>query len=158
MGSPPHTRGKGTESRRAHGVAGITPAYAGKSIRTCYINAPCKDHPRIRGEKIFPFCGSFVNRGSPPHTRGKAFASPRANRRLRITPAYAGKSQPPSCPCSGSWDHPRIRGEKHPDSVVLTGRKGSPPHTRGKENAAPFPSMVVGITPAYAGKRARTLI
>ena len=65
-------------------VMGITPAYAGKRIST--------------------FASAVVVSGSPPPMRGKAGKlirrqsgkgrkSRRCNRRGRITPAYAGKSQ-----------------------------------------------------------------
>ena len=51
---------------------------------------------------------------------------------LRITPAYAGKSNPQGLLWTRSWDHPRLRGEKvtHTISEILAAR----------------------ITPAYAGK------
>ena len=51
-GSPPHTRGKETEDATTKGIAGITPAYAGKSVAHSSYYAFTKDHPRIRGEKI----------------------------------------------------------------------------------------------------------
>ena len=52
--------------------SGITPAYAGKSARGCRSLRSLRDHPRLCGEK-------FVG-----HQK--------ADRRFRITPAYAGKS------------------------------------------------------------------
>ena len=64
-------RGKDTPAGAASPPAGITPAYAGKSI---YDGKQCKlgrDHPRLCGEKYFR-CTLFEYM-------------------LRITPAYAGK-------------------------------------------------------------------
>ena len=51
----------------------------------------------------------------------------------RITPAYAGKSDPP-------------------ERVILE-KSGSPPPMRGKGRAWEIVKTMVGITPAYAGKR-----
>ena len=51
-----------------------------------------RDHPRMRGEKLFLVGVKEAEPGSPPHARGKAI--PDAGKRLhyRITPACAGKS------------------------------------------------------------------
>ncbi|KXB34804.1 hypothetical protein HMPREF3187_01268 [Aerococcus christensenii] len=51
-----------------------------------------KDHPRIRGKKIFSFNRRSEDVGSPPHTREKAIK--------KLNPAL------------GLGDHPRIRGKK----------------------------------------------
>ncbi len=52
-------------------------------------------------------------------------------------------------------DHPRICGEKilsgHPPSE----HTGSPPHMRGKVPKNLTLGLVIGITPAYAGKSAQ---
>ena len=125
-GSPPHTRGKVQLSLPAHALVGITPAYAGKRA---FILAPCaaawdhprirklralslRDHPRIRGEKIFDGDSNFKALGSPPHTRGKDGFAACFKGRLGITPAYAGKSRFLGAYDSAVIDHPRIRGEK----------------------------------------------
>ena len=93
-GSPPHMRGKGKACRAHAAVRRITPAYAGKS--TDWLKTRCghRDHPRICGEKLLRPMSKGWLRGSPPHMRGKEnhFAvNPQVD---RITPAYAGKSQP----------------------------------------------------------------
>ena len=51
LGSPPHTRGKGTEPKRRGEGVGITPAHAGKSLESDKARERGKDHPRTRGEK-----------------------------------------------------------------------------------------------------------
>ena len=72
----------------------------------------------------------------------------------RITPAHAGKS----CGCGripqGRADHPRACGEKTPVRFYENGVPGSPPRMRGKGVKARYERVAVGITPAYAGKRA----
>ena len=50
-------------------------------------------------------------------------------------------------------DHPRLRGEKCGILVILLYGEGSPPLTRGKVLALLLALHLVGITPAYAGKR-----
>ena len=51
------------------------------------------------------------------------------------------------------WDHPRICGEKCNAAPHGQLQLGSPPHMRGKEPLCCLPTVLHGITPAYAGKR-----
>ena len=72
MGSPPHGRGKGRHVCGIEVVAGITPAWSGKSSGTERFPPQSEDHPRVGGEKpaqqgVEPPC-----MGSPPRGRGKA--------------------------------------------------------------------------------------
>ena len=91
QGSPPPMRGKVVVAVFLLYSAGITPAYAGKSIRNFQIAVLIRDHPRLCGEKVHsrPCPGSA--RGSPPPMRGKDPAEHRHGRKGGITPAYAGK-------------------------------------------------------------------
>ena len=73
--------------------------------------------------------------------------------RLRITPAYAGKSYICNCLKATDEDHPRLRGEKIHASLDISNEAGSPPLTRGKVNDIRYAFRQFGITPAYAGKR-----
>ena len=70
-----------------------------------------------------------------------------------ITPAYAGKRFSIEKARRGDGDHPRICGEKHLTVGRLKPVKGSPPHMRGKAKRYCEECAVLGITPAYAGKR-----
>ena len=90
--------------------------------------------------------------GSPPRGRGKAHELRTLPRAVRITPAWAGKSQQWPHMCGRSWDHPRVGGEKQrPDSL---GRcpVGSPPRGRGKGSNSQSVGCCIRITPAWAGK------
>ena len=70
-GSPPPMRGKATIFSCASIFAGITPAYAGKSVKSAGLFQCCEDHPRLCGEKA-PNTGRTTGRtGSPPPMRGK---------------------------------------------------------------------------------------
>ena len=101
LGSPPHGRGKDCWPHSKEDVMGITPAWAGKSRRCCLPGSPRRDHPRAGGEKLQPMIFSISAWGSPPHGRGKGFTCSFASVRLRITPAWAGKS-----PASQPWSPP----------------------------------------------------
>ena len=86
--------------------------------------------------------------------RGKAASVTGRCTGAGITPAYAGKSRLCHQGTAGSWDHPRVCGEKGLLLYWLTPLLGSPPRMRGKEKSTkPFPHRF-GITPAYAGKSA----
>ena len=92
--------------------------------------------------------------GSPPHGRGKAAGQQGEHGVPGITPAWAGKSPPPRQSACGEWDHPRMGGEKGPDSSACQYGRGSPPHGRGKVAKGGAHHVAQGITPAWAGKRA----
>ena len=70
-----------------------------------------------------------------------------------ITPAYAGKRFEVETIIRCDKDHPRLCGEKSSSSFRSATPKGSPPPMRGKVLRAGECLAIVGITPAYAGKR-----
>ena len=111
-----------------------------------------RDHPRLRGEKIFLFMMGCIFLGSPPLTRGKEAERLFKKTAKRITPAYAGKSPSLLPLLSSVQDHPRLRGEKLSLKVNVTPVLGSPPLTRGKDCRKKIWRKCWGITPAYAGK------
>ena len=134
----------------------ITPAYAGKSQRGIRANCRKRDHPRLCGEKKISWIPFVYNRGSPPPMRGKADDISNYYLKLRITPAYAGKSVLIACVCSLWEDHPRLCGEKKFGHWVKLWKRGSPPPMRGKVGRKNKSDRMFGITPAYAGKRKRS--
>ena len=84
--------------------------------------------------------------------RGKAGTESSTPTSARITPAYAGKRAEQAHSMSCSEDHPRVCGEKSGSCFFLSIVLGSPPRMRGKEIAFDLYGVVIGITPAYAGK------
>ena len=54
-------------------------------------------------------------------------------------------------------DHPRVCGEKLPESTRRTADEGSPPRVRGEGEKLDLRSTAPGITPACAGRRLRFL-
>ena len=93
-GSPPPMRGKGPPVADVWKRSGITPAYAGKRSPSLFTSSPLTDHPRLCGEKTALIARYPENAGSPPPMRGKGYSCDRQTEQSRITPAYAGKSQP----------------------------------------------------------------
>ena len=125
-------RGKDGRRQKRKPRVGITPAYAGKSLRGFAKVMALSDHPRICGEKRSGRRYHKLSLGSPPHMRGK------------VTKKLYGNDQ--------KRDHPRICGEKFHFAVRIACALGSPPHMRGKAYSCADFAAHIGITPAYAGK------
>ena len=71
LGSPPRMRGKVCTELLETLEKRITPAYAGKRFLCSDMSSPCRDHPRVCGEKpLITEIRPFVV-GSPPRMRGK---------------------------------------------------------------------------------------
>ena len=64
-------RGKATARGYAKESAGITPAYAGKSVVFSFCLSLVQDHPRLCGEKQTQLPLARLELGSPPPMRGK---------------------------------------------------------------------------------------
>ena len=64
------------------------------------------------GEKGPEEMARYLMGGSPPHVRGKGSTNGGSSWSQRITPACAGKSEPPGSGLGASGDHPRMCGEK----------------------------------------------
>ena len=145
-------RGKGFHAPGKVPLAGITPAYAGKSQGDGGGDKVKQDHPRVCGEKVKAYVKIAHFMGSPPRMRGKAVDAGHAQGAVRITPAYAGKSRAISASKRAIKDHPRVCGEKHPCRICRKARLGSPPRMRGKVATSSKIFYKFRITPAYAGK------
>ena len=93
--------------------------------------------------------------GSPPHRRGKGRDGHPGQPPPGITPAWAGKSSGCRYALTSEWDHPRVGGEKDCKKKLTHSLTGSPPRGRGKGHGCHQTAVVVGITPAWAGKRSQ---
>ena len=91
--------------------------------------------------------------GSPPRMRGKGVHLTKECLAHGITPAYAGKSGSPGVIGECVGDHPRVCGEKCFSASIAASVLGSPPRMRGKDGVLQVADQLLGITPAYAGKR-----
>ena len=92
-GSPPPMRGKAVHYTGGSIECRITPAYAGKSFSLRRRGHEMWDHPRLCGEKDRSKVLLNGESGSPPPMRGKDQEQLPVNANIRITPAYAGKSE-----------------------------------------------------------------
>ena len=92
----------------------------------------------------------------PPLARGREEQHRRANARLRITPARAGKSSAPAGTYALKWNYPRSRGEERQGLPNRCAAWELPPLARGRVTVALQCARVDGITPARAGKRSAT--
>ena len=86
-------RGKVRETLHIINNYRITPAYAGKSSVADKTFTPQRDHPRLCGEKTEVGASTMETMGSPPPMRGKDMNKSKIDSSIRITPAYAGKSE-----------------------------------------------------------------
>ena len=89
-------------------------------------------HPRSRGENhMARFCRR-TDRGSSPLTRGKLEVIKLPHCGAGLIPAHAGKTAKTPPWRSGSWAHPRSRGENSTPLAASCAVMGSSPLTRGK--------------------------
>ena len=77
VGSPPQVRGKLASGAARRRRPGITPAGAGKTLRTKQGIVTDMDHPRRCGENVLLYQKHTMLIGSPPQVRGKPQDKPR---------------------------------------------------------------------------------
>lgn len=111
----------------------VSPAYAGKSSCLWWRKWPCRDHPRVCGEKQLQPGQPTALVGSSPHVRGKDDVLQPDVMNRRIIPACAGKSPFIGHMQHRGRDHPRMCGEKFLEVVQPIAQWGSSPHVRGKD-------------------------
>ena len=156
IGSPPHLRGKQPVNRDKRKETGITPAPAGKTLATKWVDESVEDHPRTCGENAVKVSPIERTSGSPPHLRGKLEFLMQVREDGRITPAPAGKTFHISSKHYQPRDHPRTCGENSGGVWLAKPDEGSPPHLRGKPYLTNRDYLEPRITPAPAGKTNRT--
>ena len=155
LGSPPRVRGKVVHFFGAHLPDGITPACAGKSTTSDKLSHHRWDHPRVCGEKKSNLPSGVMAAGSPPRVRGKGPAALPLRGPARITPACAGKSLLFRLFSSGSWDHPRVCGEKYSLACCFWPASGSPPRVRGKVSVPGELAIAHRDHPRVCGEKAQ---
>ena len=149
---------KSVQSSAVWCIPGSPPRMRGKARYIAASVALFWDHPRVCGEKKKMNMRKDKRMGSPPRMRGKADYTPVVDVRVRITPAYAGKSDNFVAALSDFGDHPRVCGEKCSATGSGLAVSGSPPRMRGKVPVVSSVSVQFGITPAYAGKRSFAIV
>ena len=133
-------------------LRGITPACAGKTFKIGDSMPRGWDHPRMCGKNSISSNEVSHTPGSPPHVREKRNRKYCLNLCSGITPACAGKTKPISTIYFIRRDHPRMCGKNATNTTRAQAILGSPPHVREKRDQSFTLSIVIGITPACAGK------
>ena len=90
--------------------------------------------------------------GSPPRVREGHQSHPVINRRLWITPAYAGRTQFQLQVLQFLQDHPRSRGKDLNLVIFIKWYLGSPPLAREGPKLFCTSNICARITPACAGR------
>ena len=91
IGSPLRVQGKEKGNKNESICSRITPACAGKSEKPLFYIKVYRDHPCVCREKPITVWRPEVPLGSPLRVQGKVVLIILAVRRIRITPACAGK-------------------------------------------------------------------
>ena len=150
-GSSPHARGAPVSSTTPSVARRIIPACAGSTSRPTATARRWGDHPRMRGEHSLDKAGDFLNEGSSPHARGAPGARAILTSAAGIIPACAGSTTVTAEPDFHVGDHPRMRGEHPPHSLMTDELEGSSPHARGAHLRALANPKPHGVIPACAG-------
>ncbi len=130
-GSSPLTRGGPLGGLGGGRRWRLIPAYAGRTHFPTRQEPANPAHPRLRGAD-YPKCAEFVCVwGSSPLTRGGLGCTCRFLARLRLIPAYAGRTTPRFGIGSPATAHPRLRGADSSSDPMRSARPGSSPLTRG---------------------------
>ena len=109
----------------------------------------------MRGEYRSAYRYGRSYTGSSPLARGVLSLSKTFLEVKRIIPACAGSTNQTAFFCSGSWDHPRLRGEYKFDCVNRHKLIGSSPLARGVPRKQFRNGFRSGIIPACAGSTER---
>jgi len=151
-GTSPRTRGKRWITTSPSNHLRNIPAHAGKTHRHCIKSLSGWEHPRARGENVWPWDSLVSWRGTSPCTRGKPVGGMIRPGRGWNIPAHAGKTGQTRSISSADGEHPRARGENSIFRGCATVFGGTSPRTRGKRVRAVWPGQSVRNIPAHAGK------
>ena len=151
-GSSPRGRGKQDPRAVVADIAGLIPAWAGKTVPRGRIAVSVSAHPRVGGENPASTLGVSMGAGSSPRGRGKHPGHYSPPSRLRLIPAWAGKTMSVSFVVGAAGAHPRVGGENIQAAVSVVVEWGSSPRGRGKRRSFPDRGNAKGLIPAWAGK------
>ena len=151
-GSSPRGRGKLSEQIGELTGHGLIPAWAGKT-RDCARRFPVVEaHPRVGGENPRGQAGAHGPIGSSPRGRGKQDRRERRVLRLRLIPAWAGKTRCGPGATGGCPAHPRVGGENFQAELEMIQERGSSPRGRGKRSGCVLPGSNCAAHPRVGGE------
>ena len=111
FGSPPRMRERLFLTNSCGVFDRITPAYAGKTLQIALCAFHIRDHPRVCGKDRIKLKLRSCLEGSPPRMRERLIIPIMQTGKLRITPAYAGKTALFDVIGYSHQDHPRVCGK-----------------------------------------------
>ena len=158
FGSSPLSRGIRLGSILRSSAVRIIPALAGNTAPASRARRSQQDHPRSRGE--YPLeadlpCGY---KGSSPLSRGIHAAMAALSEEAGIIPALAGNTAGVCQLSTGTWDHPRSRGEYTPFPESKPLWQGSSPLSRGIQCDQEQVARERRIIPALAGNTSSAVV
>ena len=133
-------------------LAGLIPAWAGKTRQRQTHTPRGWAHPRVGGENITPRPSLIVLTGSSPRGRGKRVSTCLGPLEWRLIPAWAGKTGQARLHGGRASAHPRVGGENYPRKIASRNTPGSSPRGRGKLGGLHGLGGRGRLIPAWAGK------
>ena len=133
-------------------MKGLIPAWAGKTLVRRLGGHQAKAHPRVGGENAVEVDPAVVRVGSSPRGRGKPPIIPYALYRIRLIPAWAGKTLVVGGRACPPRAHPRVGGENSSCDRLVQPGSGSSPRGRGKLRKEMLSLTHGRLIPAWAGK------
>ena len=151
-GSSPRGRGKLRSTSAARSQSRLIPAWAGKTQSAISEMQDVGAHPRVGGENAQVGIEPPGGAGSSPRGRGKLLFGGVGHCRVRLIPAWAGKTTGQTWRNSQSTAHPRVGGENENPAPPKAAFDGSSPRGRGKLGASRTFRGPCRLIPAWAGK------
>ncbi len=111
---------------------GLIPAYAGRTRNPEYAIQDETAHPRLRGADPGEPDSHELGAGSSPLTRGGRTNPHTLLTRIRLIPAYAGRTHGSSIITQSDWAHPRLRGADYFGVVFRDCKRGLIPAYAGR--------------------------
>ena len=155
FGSSPRVRGKHDGDEDLHGVGGLIPARAGKTVDLQGATPARPAHPRACGENLGDLIDRAATVGSSPRVRGKRREGKNGAGAGRLIPARAGKTASAHAGGTAYRAHPRACGENVAALGAMGKAAGSSPRVRGKPRLGHVPRDQPRLIPARAGKTVR---
>ena len=93
QGSSPRGRGKLFQTERDALIAGLIPAWAGKTNSARRRTSGKRAHPRVGGENLVGWSPARGRRGSSPRGRGRPALTMLRASSVGLIPAWAGKTR-----------------------------------------------------------------
>ena len=126
VGSSPHARGTHVCLGRCGDGLRFIPACAGNATFASPPRPIQSVHPRMRGERHECWNAGFVFTGSSPHARGTRADEGPEQQDQRFIPACAGNAGSSGSGMNAITVHPRMRGERTSNKLLIYRRKSEP--------------------------------